>query len=232
MARLNNENVASYDVLAYYYDELLGDEEAFSYWLKYIEEKPFKTVLELASGTGVLAGILKTKGYDVIASDLSKSMKDAAKVNFDGEYKIINMSDFVLDRKFDLILCLCDSFNYLNSEEIDSFLTCSYKHLNDGGRLIFDSHHIERLNEFKQQYIEEGKVKDLNYQWTINSDTFDNTIHEHFTFYTKDGMIQEHHSQFVYKDDEILNKMNAVDFKSRVIKEFIPNEKMLFIGEK
>jgi len=232
MERFNNESVKSYDLLAYYYDELLGDKEAFSYWLKYIEEKPFKTVLELASGTGVLAGILQDKGYDVIASDLSKSMKDAAKVNFDGEYKIINMSSFNLDKKFDLIICLCDSFNYLSSDEIKSFFECSYKHLNEGGRLIFDSHHKDRLKEFKDQYIEEGSISDINYQWTISADTFDSTIHEHFTFYTKDGMIQEHHFQFVYNDDEIITLMNNTGFKTRVIKDFIPSEKMLFIGEK
>ena len=60
----DSRNVSNYEVLARYYDELLQDEEALSLWLEYIEEKEFKTVLELASGSGVMAGILKRKGYD------------------------------------------------------------------------------------------------------------------------------------------------------------------------
>ena len=67
-----SRNVSNYEMLAQYYDELLQDEEALSLWLKYIEEEQFHTVLELASGSGVMAGILQRKGYDVIASDISE----------------------------------------------------------------------------------------------------------------------------------------------------------------
>ena len=67
----SDKEVKEYDYLAKYYDFLLGDEEAFDYWLNYVEEEPFKTCLELASGSGVMAKILKEKGYDIIASDIS-----------------------------------------------------------------------------------------------------------------------------------------------------------------
>ena len=87
----NSKNVSNYEVLAKYYDDLLQDEEALSLWLKYIESEPFNTVLELASGSAVMSGILKNKGYDITASDISEQMKDAAKKNFDGQYLILNM---------------------------------------------------------------------------------------------------------------------------------------------
>ena len=57
----NNKNVSNYEMLAQYYDELLQDEEALSLWLKYIEEEKLNTVLELASGSGVMAGILRKR---------------------------------------------------------------------------------------------------------------------------------------------------------------------------
>ncbi|MBR3250474.1 MAG: class I SAM-dependent methyltransferase, partial [Erysipelotrichaceae bacterium] len=120
-----SRNVSNCEMLAQYYDELLQDEEALSLWLKYIEEEKFKTVLELASGSGVMAGILQKKGYDVIASDISEAMKDAAVNNIDGEYLILNMTDYDLDRKFDLILCICDSINYLYENELDRFFECA-----------------------------------------------------------------------------------------------------------
>lgn len=232
MERVKDRTLKAYDYLAYYYDALLGDEEAFSYWLKEIEKDQFKSVLELASGSGVMAKILKDKGYEVIASDISLAMKEASKINFDSEYLIINMIDFDLNRKFDLVLCICDSINYLNIDELDSFFKSCYKHLNNGGRLIFDMHHLERLNEFKEEYVEEGDLEDIQYQWTINVDSFDRTINEHFTFYTPDGMIQEQHTQHVFDPNMIINKMKQIGFEVEYKEDFIKNEKVLFIGRK
>ena len=227
----NSKNVGNYDVLAKYYDELLQDEEALSLWLKYIEEKPFKDVLELASGSGVMAGILKNKGYNVTASDISEAMKIASENNFDGEYLILNMIDYHLDKKYDLILCICDSINYLQVDELDNFFKCAYEHLNVNGRLIFDMHSIKRIEEFKEQYIEEGFVCDVPYQWTIMSDEYDNLINEHFTFYTDDGMIQENHTQNVFDINTVVTKMEKM-FDTRVIDDFVEDEKILIIGEK
>lgn len=224
-------NVGNYEMLAKYYDELLQDEDSLALWLKYIEEEPFSNVLELASGSGVMASILKKNGYNVIASDISESMKEASKNNFDGEYLLLNMTNYSLDRKFDLILCICDSINYLEYDELDNFFKCAYNHLNSNGRLIFDMHSIKRLEEFKEQYIEEGYVLDTPYQWTIMSDTYDRLINEHFTFYTKDAMIQEHHTQNVFKVDDISKIMDKY-FDIRVIDDFVEDEKVLIIGRK
>ena len=227
----SSKNVSNYEMLAKSYDELLQDEEALSLWLEYIEEEKFNSVLELASGSGVMADILKNKGYDIIASDISESMKDVSKNNYDGEYLILNMCDYHLDKKFDLILCICDSINYLEKEELDNFFKCAYEHLNDNGRLIFDMHHMARIKEFREQYIEEGFVLDTPYQWTIMSDEYSNLINEHFTFYTKDAMIQEHHTQNVFNPELIKDKMKGL-FDTRVIEDFVEDEKLLVIGRK
>jgi len=227
----DSKNVSNYELLAKYYDELLQDEEAYSYWLEQIETEPFKDVLELASGSGVLTKLLKQKGYNIVASDLSNEMKQAAKANYDGEYLILNMIDYHLDRKFDLVLCCCDSINYLQEDELDSFFKCAYEHLNSNGRLIFDMHNVKRLQEFKELYIEEGKLSDVYYQWTISSDEFDNLITEHFTFYTEDGMIQENHTQHVFEIEMIKDKMNKY-FDVSVKEDFIPDEKVLMVGRK
>lgn len=228
----NNRNLKAYDYLAYTYDELLGDADAFKLWLKEIESEKFNDVLELASGSGVLANILKEKGYNIIASDISSSMKDAAKRNYDGEYLILNMTNYSLNKKFDLILCVCDSINYLEEAELNSFFKCAYDHLKENGRLIFDMHHKSRIDEFKEEYIEEGQISDIKYQWTINSDAYSNMINEHFTFYTGDGMIQEQHTQHVFDSDIIVKKMEAIGFKVKHIDEFVKNEKILIVGRK
>lgn len=229
----SNKEVKEYEYLAKYYDYLLGDEKAFDFWLEYINAKDYHTVLELASGSGVLAGILKKQGKEVTASDISKEMKEVATNNFDGEYLILNMIDFDLHKKYDLILCVCDSINYLYEEELEQMFKSVYKHLNDGGRFIFDMHNPKRLEEFDEEYIEEGQIdEDVYYQWTINSDTFDRTVNEHFTFYTPEGMIQEQHTQNVFEVDDVKNKLKNVGLESEVVMDFIEDEKILFIGTK
>lgn len=217
----SNKEVKEYEYLAKYYDYLLGDEEAFKFWLEYINAKDYHTVLELASGSGVLAGILKKQGKEVTASDISKEMKEVATNNFD------------LHKKYDLILCVCDSINYLYEEELEQMFKSVYKHLNDGGRFIFDMHNPKRLKEFDEEYIEEGQIdENVYYQWTINSDTFDRTVNEHFTFYTPEGMIQEQHTQNVFEVDDVKNKLENVGLESEVVMDFIKDEKILFIGTK
>ena len=225
----NSRNVSNYQMLAQYYDELLQDEEALSLWLKYIEGEQFSSVLELASGSGVMAGILKRKGYDVTASDISAEMREASKQNFDGEYLLLNMTDYDLHRQYDLILCICDSINYLYEEELDSFFECAFRHLRQGGRLIFDMHHLKRLEEFEEQYIEEGYIRDLPYQWTIQSDAYDNTISEHFTFYTAEGMVQENHTQNVFDPETVRKKMERY-FDVLIVEDFVEEEKILVVG--
>lgn len=229
----SNKEVKEYEYLAKYYDYLLGDEEAFKFWLEYINAKDYHTVLELASGSGVLAGILKKQGKEVTASDISKEMKEVATNNFDGEYLILNMIDFDLHKKYDLILCVCDSINYLYEEELEQMFKSVYKHLNDGGRFIFDMHNPKRLKEFDEEYIEEGQIdENVYYQWTINSDTFDRTVNEHFTFYTPEGMIQEQHTQNVFEPSVVKEKLESVGLESEVVMDFIKDEKILFIGTK
>ena len=229
----SNKEVKEYEYLAKYYDYLLGDEVAFDFWLEYINAKDYHTVLELASGSGVLAGILKKQGKEVTASDISKEMKEVATNNFDGEYLILNMIDFDLHKKYDLILCVCDSINYLYEEELEQMFKSVYKHLNDGGRFIFDMHNPKRIKEFDEEYIEEGQIdENVYYQWTINSDTFDRTVNEHFTFYTPEGMIQEQHTQNVFEVDDVKNKLENVGLESEVVMDFIEDEKILFIGTK
>ena len=160
-------------------------------------------------------------------------MKDVATKNYNLDYHILNMIDFDLKQSFDLILCVCDSINYLYLDELDSMFKCVYKHLNNGGRFIFDMHNSKRLEEFLEEYIEEGQIdEDTFYQWTINSDVDDKTISEHFAFYTKEGMITEQHTQNVFDLDDVCKILENNNFKVNVIKDFVEDEKILIIGEK
>ena len=227
-----NKDVANYEILAEYYDDLLQDKDSLDYWLKYIYLKDFNNALELASGSAMITGIILNDGKDIIASDISERMKEVSKKNFNGEYLILDMTNFKLDKKFDLIFCIVDSINYLDDKQLDNCFKCVYEHLNLNGRFIFDMHHLNRLNEFSLGYIEEGYVKDIAYQWTINSDIIDKTINQHFTFYFENGIIQEHHSQNVFEINYIKDKLIKVGFDVEVVEDFVKDEKVLMMGYK
>lgn len=235
MERLQSrELVENYELLASVYDDLLQDPEAYALWLEYIKRyTKGKRILELASGSAIMAKILQDDGYEVIASDISKSMQEAAKRNYDGPYMLIDMTDIKLDERFDLVLCICDSMNYMVDEDIlKREIKCAYDVLDKGGVYIFDMHDVKRLEEFKEMYIEEGIVDDIAYQWTIQSDAIDMTINEHFAFYLQDKVVEEAHTQRVYPKDTVIRILNDIGFKVTCIDDFIKDEKVLFIGEK
>lgn len=235
MERLQSrELVENYELLASVYDDLLQDPEAYGLWLEYIKRfTKGKRVLELASGSAIMAKILQDDGYEVIASDISKSMQEAAKRNYDGPYMLIDMTDIKLDERFDLVLCICDSMNYMVDEDmLKRAIKCAYDVLDKGGVYIFDMHDVKRLEEFKEMYIEEGIVDDIAYQWTIQSDAIDMTINEHFAFYLQDKVVEEAHTQRVYPKDTVIRILKDIGFKVTCIDDFIKDEKVLFIGEK
>lgn len=221
----------SYEYLADYYDELLQDEDSLYLWLDKIKAHNVKTILELASGSGVMASLLKNEDYQIKASDISSAMQRVAKKRFDGEYLLLNMIDFNLEEHFDMIICFCDSINYLNDySEMEQMFKTVYSHLNDKGVFLFDMHHPHRLKEFKEEYIEEGFVKDVPYQWTILADEEAEELSEHFVFYDKSGMIEENHSQKVFDPKKTAVLLQRCGFKVTIDENFIPEEKVLIEG--
>ena len=220
---------ANYSFLAKYYDELLGDKEAYLSYLPYVKKKG--KVLELASGNGDFALLLKENDYDIIASDISKEMKEVAiNKGYSGQYLILDMRDFILEEKFETIVCINDSFNYLKPEELDSYFDNIAKHLKEKGEFIFDSHHPLRLKEFENEYIEEGQLSEINYQWTIVSDTINKTLSENFVFFSDSGTYLEQHLQYVYEIEEI--KEVASKYFDLEFVEIFEAEKILIRGIK
>lgn len=192
-----------YSVLADYYDALVGDPEAFEAWTDWIESHhPGPQVLELACGSGEITRRLADAGFEVTGMDLSEEMlkrarEKSAKVSFQAG----DMRDLSAFETYDLILCLCDSINYLESEaEFSALLDEVKAHLKPGGLFLFDMHTPDRLEEFADEYIETGAFEDgTQVQWIISAE--DGVIYQDFAFYTDQGLIEEHHRQVVFDPD-------------------------------
>ncbi len=135
----------SYARLAKYYDMINSDKdyqkevEFIEFALEKMSKKKVSSVLDVACGTGSHAEHLK-KDFFVIGIDSAKSMLDIARRKVkDVDFFREDMRDFNLDRTFDAVVCLNDSFSYnLTDDEILDTLKCFSKHLDEGGVVIFD----------------------------------------------------------------------------------------------
>lgn len=192
-----------YNTLAHYYDRLVKDEEATQAWVRWILNFVLgNSILELACGSGEITLELARHKKAVDALDLSAEMIKEAKEKEYSEsirFWVQNMLDLSGLPKYDAILCLCDSFNYLlEKEEVVQFFKGCYEHLNPNGYLLFDTHSLDRLTEFEGEFNETGTFEDgVQYQWSIMAE--EDWIYQDFAFYLEDGTIQEeHHLQRVY----------------------------------
>lgn len=87
-------------------------------------------------------------------------------------------------------------------------------------------HAIKRLNEFDDEYIEEGRVLDCEYQFSILAQ--DHKLLTNFIFY-QDGLVyHENHVQNVFEIDEIVNLMTNI-ILCQVYPDFIKDEKVLIV---
>ena len=226
-----------YGTLAFYYDELLGDNDSLALWTGELESRiEGRDILELACGSGEMALMLADRGYNVLATDLSSSMIEVAGSKRKGDnpkFEVMDMNGFSLPDRYDAIICFCDSFNYLNDyDEVKAMFENVRAHLKEGGIFMFDTHHPARLDEFEDEYIEEGYIRDLPYIWTILSDRINSTLMEHFAFYTEEGLIEEDHLQHVFDIDRLVSLLAEAGFEVSCDREFIEDEKVLITGRR
>lgn len=191
-----------YHTLAHVYDALVKDDEATQAWVDFIKKHVSgKELLEVACGSGEITIALSKQGYQIHASDLSADMIEEAKKKAGSEnitWSVMDMSKLNLTSHYDGILCLCDSFNYLlEPQEVQQFFLEVHDHLSENGLFFFDTHSLDRLQEFQEEFNETGHIFDVDYQWSITSE--ENYIYQDFAFYKEDGtVIEEHHMQRVY----------------------------------
>jgi SAM-dependent methyltransferase len=176
-----------------------------------------KTVLEIACGTGKLAKIFLDKGYSIEGLDISRSMLTVAKKKGLKVYQG-NMVDFELNKKYDLILCIFDSLNYIQeASELQQCFKSVNKHLNQDGLFIFDMNSDFKINkiipDFKTEYY---KVGDIETVW-LNSHETDTWISEMIFFEkTKDGKYVrfcEKHIEKAHKIGIVRKLVKKADFE-------------------
>lgn len=216
-----------YDNFAYIYDELMNDFD-YENWFEYIKEifnrynKSPENILEMACGTGNLSYFLAKEGYKLTCFDLSVEMLSIAydKLKKYKNTKILrqDMIDFSINKKFNAVISICDSINYLlDREDLLKTFTNVYNHLKDGGIFIFDINSYYKLKEIIGDNIFVEDRKNLFYTWQNKFDDKKDICEFYLTFfYSEDNekfiRFDELHQEKAYKTQEIEMTLREAGF--------------------
>lgn len=225
----------AYKKFAYYYDEVM-QEMNYDLWVEFVEPylKNNDKILDLACGTGTFATMLKLKGYDVEASDLSEEIIEIAnekrKINrLDINFYVADMTNFKTNEKKDVITCFFDSVNFLKDlNEIKKLFNSVYNSLKDGGYFIFDIFSKYMFNEYSEN-ITNADYETFKIKWEtkkINNKTLKHEIE----ITEDDEIIKESYYEYFYEIKELLDKrFKLIKISGDFNDDFLEDDERLII---
>lgn len=217
-----------YNNFAYIYDQLIEDVD-YGKWNSYLKEifhrfgKNPKRLLEMACGTGNLSYYLAKDGYELTCFDISDDMLAVAynKLNEFENVMLLNqnMIDFNIGKKFDGIISILDSINYIldESELLKTFKNVR-SHLEKDGIFIFDINSQYKLREIIGKNIFLEDKEDVFYIWQNYFDEKENIAEFYLTFFVKNEKdkyvrFDEEHFERAYSIEEISEALQKAGFR-------------------
>lgn len=137
-----------YEEFSVVYDSVMSD-IPYGMWFERLRRelerrgKAGGYLCELGCGTGEMTGRFCDAGYEVTGIDLSPDMLARAMEKKEEDQQILylnqDMRDFSLHKPADVVLCICDSINYLlQDEDLLAAFRSVYENLDDDGIFVFD----------------------------------------------------------------------------------------------
>ena len=219
-----------YDKLSRYYDQFL-DLELYDEYYKLIKKHLKKgDVIDLGTGTGILAIKLAKEDFFVTATDISTRMLETAFNNAllektDIKFYVHDILD-PLNKPYDLLVMSSDVINYLEKE---SDVKKAFKNVSNAmdkkSIFIFDFLRPVYLNTL-DNYSEDIDLGDTIIKWNITKTDIENQVKHTLTM----DLDTEIHVQTTYelkKYKELLNSENL-----KVIKSKILNERIIMVCER
>jgi SAM-dependent methyltransferase len=177
-----------------------------------------KTVLDVACGTGEHAYYLN-EYFQVDGLDLNERFIEIArKKNPKGQFFCGDMTNFDLDRKYDVVLCLFSSIGYVQTlENVVRTLIQFKKHLNEGGVIILEpwfTPDVWESGRVDQLTAEKNGVKMSRMTFTEKEGNL-SIMHFHYLFGSKDGIehIVEVHKLGLFTIEEMIHAFKQVNLK-------------------
>lgn len=198
------------------YDALFSDIEGTHMYLEFLKKHiSGKNILEFACGTSDLLNLLD-QDYNVLGLDIDPKMIDTALEKYPklkGKIKVGNFLDYREENRYDTLICVGDSLNYMdNLDELDQFVETAVS-LSD--TIIVDFHHPYRLIEFEEGYFEEGSHDTFDYSYMIEVSD-DRLVH---TINYLNGTY-ENVLQWVFKPQDIIERFEAKGYTSLIFSDF------------
>jgi len=214
-------NDKSYEKFAEVYDSIIPDKFHNDYYkfivkiLRKLKYKP-ESILEVACGTGKLMKIFDIKGYNIEGLDLSKNMLYIAKKKQLRVHQA-DMVNFDFNKKYDLILNIFDSLNYVqNISDLQKCFESTNKHLCQNGLFIFDMHSDFKINKILPNVnTEYYKIGDTELIW-LNKHKPNIWIAEMIMFSKSNGKFTrfyEKHVEKAYKLTRIKKLLKKTNFE-------------------
>ncbi|MBP0723751.1 class I SAM-dependent methyltransferase [Bacillus sp. RG28] len=245
----------TYNRFATLYDGLMQD-VPYDSWLKFLEDA-FRdlgltnpSIVDIGCGTGTLPILLAKKGYSVTGIDLSEEMLSMAMEKAEQEKVTIpfymqNMMELEGFENIDCISILCDSLNYLQSEE-EVAMTFQKVHesLKSGGLFIFDVHSIYKIKEIFANETFFIDDENLSLVWNCSQGEEDYSVEHDLVFFMRDEesdlyeRFEEYHIQTTFpvktyekllKEAGFQIKKISADFNQTVQEN---SERIFFIAQK
>lgn len=216
-----------FDEIAFLYDELMSG-VPYRAWVSYLHRilqnfrcRPTK-VLDLCCGTGNVSLILAREGYRVTGVDISSEMIQRARMKAQSaglqiEYYVQDASQLRLGRRFDLVISLFDSLNYiLDSAALQQVFHRVSETLEPGGLFVFDVNTELALagGYFDQSNI--GSKAPVIYHWRSSYDHLSRICRIQMDFVYRRGGSERRvsvvHHQRAYDLDEIRQMLSTAGF--------------------
>ncbi|MBH0158530.1 class I SAM-dependent methyltransferase [Fictibacillus sp. 5RED26] len=244
----------SYQRFAYLYDELMED-APYDEWLNFVKTSASKHLesgkrfLDVGCGTGSMTILLAKEGFDVTGVDLSSDMLMVAKEKAEAEK--VNLSLFQQDMReleglgvYDCVTILCDSLNYiLTEEDVKRTFLSAGSHLKTGGLLLFDVHSLHKINEIFIGQTFGSNEENLSYIWQCYQGDLQNSVEHDLSFFIQNGdhyeRYDELHTQRTFSIEDYCNWLKECGFEHLdVTADFNENgpteesERILFVARK
>ena len=214
-----------YEDFSYIYEKLSFDIDYERYAkniLSLVDEYNIKkeNMLELAAGSGMLTQYFFDEFKNIDALDISTDMLNVFASKYDNNNVNLiyyDMLEFENPNKYDLIVILLDSINYVTDQkELKKLFNNCYKNLKDNGLLVFDINSEYKMTEIFGSNCYVYEYEDIFYTW----DNFyeDDLVDMHLNFFVENengsyDRIYEYQQERVYSIEEIKNMVSKSGFE-------------------
>ncbi len=178
-------------------------------------------VLDLACGTGAMTRLLKSRGYDMIGVDASGEMLQAARDHEDEGilYLQQDMREFELYGTVRAVVCVCDSMNYILSEEdLERVFSLVNNYLDPNGIFIFDMNTVYKYRVILGDTVicENRESECFTWENWFDEESFINEYVLNFFVQTTGGLyerFEEVHYQRAYETEAVAGRIRDAGMK-------------------